>query len=95
MACVQEGLTQPFHTEIHHLVDFGYREHSGGHDATIPLCCWHHQGYQLTGANPTMMAHMYGPSLALNKKAFEAKYGTQRELLAKINTLLGLQRMTA
>jgi hypothetical protein len=90
IACVQEGVSQPFPTEAHHLVDFGYREHSGGHDATIPLCCWHHRGQQLTGANPKMMATMYGPSLALEKRAFTTRYGTQRELLQRVEMVLGL-----
>lgn len=100
MACVHEGVTQPNATEAHHLVDKGYREHSGGHDATIPLCEWHHRGVQREawGVGHWLKIEMeakYGPSMALNKRAFEAKYGTQRELLAKIDVLLGLQRMTA
>lgn len=95
MACVHEGVTQPFQTEAHHLVDKGYREHSGGHDATIPLEAWHHRGVQREGWLRIEMEAKYGPSMALNKKAFEAKYGTQRELLAKIDKLLGLQPVTA
>jgi hypothetical protein len=95
MACVKEGIAQPFPTEAHHLVDFGYREHSGGHDSTLPLCGWHHRGLQRELWLKIEMEAKYGPSLGLNKRKFVATYGTERELLAKIDVLLGLQRMTA
>lgn len=94
-ACRLEGVAQPSTTEAHHLVDKGYRIHSGGHDATIPLCGWHHRG-DVHGCqvlcNPPTMANAekaYGPSLALNKKAFKAKYGTERELLEQTDAELG------
>ncbi len=38
MLCVEIKKDQPSPTEGHHLVDFGYREHSGGDQATLPLC---------------------------------------------------------
>lgn len=87
-------LAQPSRTEAHHLVDKGYRIHSGGHDATLNLCGWHHRG-DVRGCqvlcNPPTMANVekvYGPSLATNKKAFIAKYGTERELLEQTNAEL-------
>jgi hypothetical protein len=88
MACVQEGVGQPFPTEVHHLVDRGYRKHSGGHDATIPLCSWHHRGLQLYQWIKAEMVAKYGPSLALEKRKFAAKYGTERQLLARVNSVL-------
>lgn len=75
--------------EIHHLVDKGYRKHSGGNQATIPLCVWHHRGDPPLDFTVRFMRHMYGPSMALESKLFSAAYGSQRELLAKVNQLLG------
>lgn len=75
-------------TEAHHLVDKGYRVHSGGHMATLPLCHWHHRGVPLENYGVGEMLTLCGPSLALNKRAFVAKYGTERELLAKVNGIL-------
>src|SRR5690606_40472407 len=49
IACVIEGRSQPHRTEVHHIVDKGYRSHSGGHDATLPLCSWHHRGIPPNG----------------------------------------------
>lgn len=73
---------------IHHLVDNGYRKHSGGHQATIPLCTWHHQGEPMIDSTVRLMSELYGPSMALEKKHFDAKYGSQRELLARVNEML-------
>lgn len=89
MACVKEGVEQPFPTEAHHIVDKGYRKHSGGHDATLPLCAWHHRGLQKDGWLKIEMEARYGVSMALNKRAFEAKHETQRVMLSRVNTLLG------
>ena len=66
--------------EIHHLVDKGYRKHSGGNQATLPLCPAHHRG----GSAERAM----GPSLADGSKPFAAHWGTQRELLAMVNANL-------
>jgi hypothetical protein len=74
--------------EIHHLVDNGYRKHSGGHQATIPLCDWHHRGTPIEGHALHWMRSQLGPSMALESKAFAERYGSQRELLAKVNELL-------
>jgi hypothetical protein len=83
IACLKEKnmLPQPSRTEAHHLVDKGYRSHSGGHMASIPLCGWHHRGelvFPLTGFE---MRFLYGPSLERHKRSFIAKYGTERQLL--------------
>ena len=74
--------------DIHHLVDKGYRKHSGGHRATLCLCQWHHSGKPRMGFSKKWMAEKYGPSLAENKKAFVAHYGTERELLVKSDALI-------
>lgn len=88
MCCVVEGVAQPFPTRAHHLVDKGYRKHSGGHDATLPLCDWHHQGFQREGWIKAEMTAKYGPSMALSKRRFVDRYGSERELLAMIDKVL-------
>ena len=88
IACFIEGCAQPNRTEVHHLVDKGYRKHSGGHDATLPLCGWHHRGVPIEGVSAQDMIFYCGPSMALNKRRFEEFYGTQRELLERVNGLL-------
>lgn len=73
--------------EIHHIVDKGYRKHSGGHDATLPLCEWHHRGE--TRVAPTWhLQENLGPSLALNKREFIRVFGTERQLLETVNAML-------
>lgn len=62
--------------EIHHIrhgVGIGQRN---SHKNAIPLCHKHHR----TGG--------YGIALHSGQKAFEAKYGTEVELLAQVNELL-------
>lgn len=71
--------------EAHHLVDKGYRALSGGHQATLPLCSWHHRGVRLEGHSTSAMSSMYGPSLAVSKRQFVAWFGTERQLLARVN----------
>ena len=89
LACWIDGYKTPCGTvEMHHIVDKGYRKHSGGNQATIPLGKWHHRGEPLMDRTVTYMRHMYGPSMALEKRAFNEHYGSQRELLAKVNELL-------
>lgn len=98
LACVKEAefsrkrgetpLEQPFPTECHHIVDRGYRKHSGGHMASIPLEAWHHRGICLDYLTAREMTKLYGPSLALHKKSFIAQYGDERSLLEQINSQL-------
>lgn len=88
IACVIEGCRQPSRTEVHHIVDKGYRVHSGGHDATLPLCSWHHRTECAHGLTTSEMVFRYGPSLAGHKRRFIETYGTERELLETVNGLL-------
>jgi hypothetical protein len=90
LACEFEKnmLPQPSRTEAHHLVDKGYRSHSGGHMATIPLCGWHHRGETAGTLYKREMQTLYGPSLEHTKRAFTASYGSERELLAITNARL-------
>jgi len=68
-ACFQDGLEVA--SEVHHI-----RSHTGlscrpSHFSTIPLCVFHHRLGKL--------------SVHLGKKEFEKKYGTQQEILEKVN----------
>ena len=92
MACIQEGIAQPSRTEAHHLVDKGTRKHSGGHMATLPLCGWHHRGEPVFPMSSREMRVVYGPSLAKQKREFVATYGSERELLERIDKVLGKRR---
>jgi len=76
------GYYQP--PDIHHLTE-GYRL---GHDSTIPLCPHHHRNVPPDGLTCKEAEQLMGPSLAANKSAFVATYGTERELLAKTDELL-------
>lgn len=71
--------------DIHHIVDKGYRKHSGGDMATIPLCPWHHRGVVPDEMTAKLMTNLLGPSLALDKPLFIATFGTERELLGMVN----------
>jgi hypothetical protein len=62
--------------EIHHLRDGVGIGQRSQHKNSIPLCHAHHR----TGG--------YGVAFHAGKKAFEGKYGTERELLAQVNDLL-------
>jgi hypothetical protein len=90
VACNQEsrsiGTLLP--VEVHHLVDKGYRKHSGGNQATIPLCNWHHRGEPIINHSTTWMRGMFGPSMYWEAKEFARLYGSQRDLLARVNELL-------
>jgi hypothetical protein len=88
VACVQEGCQQPSPTEAHHLVDKGYRKHSGGHQSSIPLCAHHHRAEPIMGRSKRWMVDCYGPSLAEDKLAFTIRYGNERELLANIDKVI-------
>ena len=84
MCCQIESIKQPFRTEGHHIVDKGYRKYSGGDESRLPLCAWHHRGLCVDGITTSEMIYKYGPSLALHKKTFIDTYGTERELLARL-----------
>jgi hypothetical protein len=62
--------------DVHHILSGGRRK---GHQNTIPLCPWHHRG----------VGSGQGPSLANGSKPFHATFGTQQDLLTKVNELIG------
>jgi hypothetical protein len=81
-------IEQPNKTTAHHIVDKGYRRLSGGHKSTLPLCEWHHMGYRLLTHDFVDMSAKWGPSMEHEKKKFIARYGTERQLLVRVNTKL-------
>jgi hypothetical protein len=85
VACEIDGQLQPNRTEAHHVVRQSYRRLSGGDMATLNLCGWHHRSEPIMGVSKSDMARRYGPSLADNKRAFVRAYGTELELLDKVN----------
>lgn len=87
IACRQNGVNLMI-PEVHHLVDKGYRKHSGGNQATIPLCIWHHRGQHPSNLTAEFMRGSMGPSMFHESKEFARVFGTQRTLLAKVNQLL-------
>jgi hypothetical protein len=84
ICCAKEGF-KDVPVDVHHLVDNGYRKHSGGDKATLPLCPWHHRGVPPGGLSAAEAEKRAGPSMARNKKRFIQRYGTERELLAETN----------
>lgn len=76
--------------EVHHLLNGGGRRR--GHQATVYLHAWYHRGVppligsrQLTKQEAT---DRYGPSLAESRPAFEARFGTDDDLLEMQNALI-------
>ena len=73
IACHMDGRIN-HHISIHHIDG---RTKPGAHRNVLPLCGPHHQ----TGGESAPSIHPW-------KARFEAKYGTQAELLAKCNQLI-------
>lgn len=71
--------------DIHHLLSGGRRR---GDEYTIPLCAWHHRGQTMMHCSRSDMTEDFGPSLAHGSRAFRAHYGSDDELLAKVEVLL-------
>lgn len=72
--------------EIHHLVEGRKRL---GHQFTIPLSPWFHRGVPPLGdMRPSDASEKIGPSLALSKREFTSRFGSERELLEQTNKLI-------
>lgn len=83
ICCLLDGYRN-IPAEIHHITEAGRRL---GHDHTIPLCPWHHRS-----AAESVYDHFKGPSLAKGKRDFEERYGTEIELLAKVNRMFPVKQ---
>lgn len=73
IACFING-TRNWFVSIHHVDG---RTKPGAHTKVLPLCFFHHQG----GAKDDPSVHPW-------KRAFEKKYGTQKELLTRVSNAL-------
>ena len=72
-------------SDIHHILSGGRRI---SHSATLPLCCWHHRGLPVGDMDIDAMDLLLGPSLALSKRRFINRFGTEMELLEMVNKIL-------
>lgn len=72
--------------DVHHLNSGG---HAGqvrrGNQSTIGLCPYHHRGIWRSEIKLQHMIDEYGPSLALTPRRFRERYGSDDELLAKVD----------
>lgn len=82
IACHQLGFYSA--ADVHHVLSGGRRT---AHKDTIPLCPFHHRGVIPQGWKSEVRERM-GPSLANGSKPFHAQFGTQQELLNKVNELI-------
>lgn len=75
--------------EIQHLLSGGRRI---GHEATVCLCHYHHQGKRLPvdGEGYCSHAKIFGPSFGHEPNAFRLMYGREDEQLAYQNQLLAV-----
>jgi hypothetical protein len=71
IACLKDGW-ENHEISLHHIDG---RTKPGAHFLVLPICAGHHQSG--TGENPSLIA------VHPDKERFEARYGTQRELLAE------------
>lgn len=77
-----EFLQQYRQHQVHHLLSGGRRI---GHEATIPLCPWHHQGIPLEGHTQLQTQDLLGPSLAHAPRGFRKRFGNDQSLLERTN----------
>jgi hypothetical protein len=66
--------------DMHHVLSGGRRT---GNQNTLPLCPYHHRGVIV--GNMNLPELVMGPSLAHGSKRFHECFGTEQELLAKVN----------
>jgi hypothetical protein len=76
VACRKDGITNPW-ISIHHIDG---RTKPGAHFRVLPLCAGHHQ--EGTGEDKSLIA------VHPTKARFEARYGTQDELLVEARAML-------
>lgn len=73
--------------EIHHLLSGGRRR---GHDDTVCLCTYHHQGARLPYPDHGYEEHakVFGPSFGREPRRYREFYGTDDQLLAYQQVML-------
>ena len=88
VACQSEHPEWLHPLEVHHLNDCGRNR---GHEFTICLCGWHHEGRPPGQFNSRQAAEMFGPSLKHAREdgqTFHERYGSDDNLLAFQELLL-------
>lgn len=85
IACILNGFDYKTVAEIHHYLRGNKRI---GHDATVPLCTWHHQGVSTEGAAPASLYAYLGPSFHKHTREFRHRYGDDAVLLARVNSMI-------
>ena len=91
IACHQLGFFSL--PQAHHLLSGNVRR---GHQFSIPLCPYHHVSQLPSGAKSSKaIATLLGPSLARESKRFHERFGTDDELLAKVNELIAARENLA
>lgn len=88
VACIVNGdrTEESLPPDIHHLLSGNKRI---GHEATVPLCRWHHAGLPYDGVPSAWFLENLGPSFHRHTRAFRERYGSDVALLALVNTLIG------
>jgi hypothetical protein len=74
-------------TTIQHVVEGNKRL---GHRFTYGCCGWHHLGENLPGKTRHESMMLMGPSLALSKTEYRARFGAERHLVALQDLVLEL-----
>lgn len=72
--------------DVHHITDCGRRL---GDAQTIPLSPYYHRGVIPSGMTQRRAYLELGPTLENHKREFVERFGTELQLLAKTNELLG------
>lgn len=84
------------HPDIHHLTTGGkHGQKRRGHDFTIGLNSWSHRGVPLPGWNAANCRRVFGPSYAIEPRAFRERFGDDDALLAYQDRLIGIERREA
>jgi len=90
-ACRSDDGLSLWPVEVHHLLDGGTRR---GHRFTVALCYFHHRGIPPQGMKAKEATAKFGPSLALDGRAFRLRYGKDDALLAFQDFLISLDPVT-
>lgn len=86
MACIQLGID----LSGTGLVQWHHTAGKKRHDLTCGLCTWHHMARPWPDRTHQFMRDEVGPSLAEGSKPFHERFGSDAELLARQNELLGV-----
>lgn len=68
--------------DIHHV--YGSKDH----DSVYGNCPWHHRGVPSGDLRPSDMLMIKGPSMAVHRREYRARYGSEEDLLAYQRAML-------